>query len=138
METKNCSGYEEVPHTADMAMKVWAPDLVDLLRQAAAGMQTLMGLQLTVGQRIRKSIDLQAEDAEGLLVGFLSELLYWMEVERMACDRFYLAVDGYHLTGFGMRGKIAEIRKEFKAVTYHQLKISTVDNMLETTIVFDV
>ena len=138
METKNRSGFKELPHTADLALKVWAPNLAELLRQAAAGIHELIGLRLVPGQRIQKSIDLRAEDAEGLLVGFLNELLFWIEADHIACDRFSLVLDGYHLTGFGECEQIGEIRKEIKAVTYHQLKISSGENMLETTIVFDV
>jgi hypothetical protein len=35
------AGFEEVSHTADWALRVWSPDFVGLLEQAARGMNFL-------------------------------------------------------------------------------------------------
>lgn len=138
MKTKIRSGFEEIPHTADWSIRVWAPDLGELLRQSAAGMQALIGVQYADAKRNQRFIDLQAEDPESLLVAFLNDLLFWMEMEQTASDRFLLTLDDYHLTGIGEFGKISAINKEIKAVTFHRLEIKTVNAVLETTIVFDV
>jgi len=37
MNEKSLSGFEEIRHTADWALRVWAPDLSTLFTQAAQG-----------------------------------------------------------------------------------------------------
>jgi SHS2 domain-containing protein len=138
MESKNWAGYEEVRHTADWALRVWAPDPVELMRQAAAGMQALMGVKLTDKEQQRKPIDCSAGDLESLLVAFLNEILYWIESEGIACEEFDLALDGCRLSGTAICRKISSLEKEIKAVTFHNLAVRKKDDLFETTIVFDV
>jgi SHS2 domain-containing protein len=138
MKSKSQAGFEEIPHTADWSIRIWAPDLEELFIQAANGMQTLMGLKFAEIKRERREIDVRAEDTEGLLVAFLNELLFRLEIEKCACDRFSLSLDGYHLTGWGECGRVLSINKEIKAVTYHRLKIDSNADGFNTTVVFDV
>lgn len=138
MIEKQSSGYLEISHTADWALKVWAPDLSGLLEQAAYGMYALLQIQLQPGGRYECPLDLEAEDAESLLVSFLSELLYLTEQECLGFDAFDLAIEGFHLSGRMIGAPVESQRKEIKAVTYHNLAIQTSQQGLETTIVFDV
>jgi SHS2 domain-containing protein len=73
------SGYLELAHTADWALKVWAPDLVRLFIEAAAGMYMLMEVQLEHEPRSSVPLDLQAFDDESLLVAFLVNCCTWVK-----------------------------------------------------------
>ena len=132
------SGYLEISHTADWALKVWAPDLTGILIQAAHGMYALMQIQLQPGGRYECPVDQDAQDAEGLLVSFLSELLYLTEQEGLGFDDFNLTIEGCHLSGVMLGAPVLSQLKEIKAVTYHNLAILKTRQGLETTIVFDV
>ena len=138
MIEKQSSGYLEISHTADWALKVWANDLSGLFEQAAFGMYALLQIQLQPGGRYVCPVDLDAEDAEGLLVCFLSELLYLTEQEGLGFDAFDLAIEKAHLSGRMIGAPVESQRKEIKAVTYHNLAIQKTERGLETTIVFDV
>ncbi|MEJ5248455.1 MAG: archease [Caldilinea sp.] len=136
-------GYEEIEHTADWALRVWAPDLPELLSEAARGMNALAGVKLNTTNRASRPIHLTAPDAESLLVAFLSELLYLAEQENLAFDSFDLnidaqAQDGLQLDGVLHGASIAEISKAIKAVTFHNLHIQKTPDGLEATVVFDV
>jgi len=138
MMNTNLAGYREREHTADWELEVWAPDLAGLLEQAALGMLALSGARLREGPRQRRALSLQAEDAERLLVAFLSELLWLGEAEGLGFDRYDLQVDGFTLQA-GLGGApIASLAKEIKAVTFHNLRIVTGARGLEARIVFDV
>ena len=117
------SGFLEISHTADWALKVWAPDLPGLLAQAAKGMYALMEVKLQPGAHMDCPMDLDAADAEGLLVAFLSELLYLDEQEGLGFDDFDLVIQGCHLSGTLQGAPVESQRKEIKAVTYHNLEI---------------
>jgi SHS2 domain-containing protein len=131
-------GFTEIPHTADWALKVWAPNLSILFAQAAQGMYWLTETHLHTSPRVEQQIELDGVDAESLLVSFLSELLYFGESDGMGFDQFAVTVNETHLRAAVSGAPIAEQRKEIKAVTYHNLAIQETPQGLEVTIVFDV
>ncbi|NOY99161.1 MAG: archease [Chloroflexi bacterium] len=138
--------FEELPHTADWALRVWADDLPGLLAEAARGMYALADARQAEGPRVTRRLEIQAPDAEGLLVDFLGELLYFVESERLAFDELNeLQVEGFRLQVEGFRlqvemtgAPLRSIGKEIKAVTYHNLQIKETARGLEVEIVFDV
>ena len=132
------SGYKEIQHTADWALQVWAPDLTELMCQAARGMIVLMGIRLNPEGRLERTIMVNADDNEGLLVAFLNSILYEMEMDSIGFDRFILKLDGLQLQARLAGAPLLELQKSIKAVTFHNLKIRPVGAGLETTIVFDV
>ena len=75
--------FEEISHTADWSIRVWADDLRGLLAESARGMWMLTNAEQAEGPRARREMSLEAYDAEGLLVAFLEELLYLSESEKI-------------------------------------------------------
>ncbi len=136
----NASGFEVVEHTADWALRVWGDDLGDLFQQAALGMGFLMVGDLTaVTPKTTRNLNLQAFDREDLLVEWLSELLYWAESEYLVFRQFDMhTISDTTLNATVTGGKVTQIDKDIKAVTYHNLAIVETAVGLETTIVFDV
>lgn len=130
-------GYEEIAHTADWAIRVWAPDLMGLFETAAQGMYDLLGVEPAEGTQVRREVSLQAIDAESLLVAFLNELLYILE-DGVAIGSFQMTVTGQALAGILIGGKSSGQSKEIKAVTYHNLTIEATGRGMEATVVFDV
>jgi SHS2 domain-containing protein len=133
-------GFEEVEHTADRALRIFGIDLKELLISAAEGMTALMVADASkISAEIEKSIELDAIDAESLLVEWLSELAFWAETEMLVFKEFrILTVTATHLQAAIFGGKVSELEKHIKAVTYHNLNIVKTAQGLEATIVFDV
>ena len=138
MATSSPAGFEEIEHTADWSLRVWAPDLAGLLEQAARGMLELSGIRLAQGQRAGREITVEATDAEGLLVNFLGELLHILDQEGLAFDEYGLTVAENVVKAKLQGGPVMERKKEIKAVTYHNLNIEEKSTGLEALIVFDV
>ncbi len=137
------SGFTEIEHTADWALKVWAPDLPLLFAQAAEGMYWLMETTLESSPPVERVIEIEGADVESLLVGFLSELLYLGESEGLGFNQFEVAFQEYHLRIDRLHavvrgGKITAQKKEIKAVTYHNLEVRHTEQGFTVTIVFDV
>src|SRR5574339_1104770 len=130
-------GFEEISHTADWSVRVWAPDLPSLFAEAARAMNSLAGTVMGHGPRLKRTFESEAPDAEGLLVAFLSELLYCQEQENLAFDVFELEVKSNKLNVEMVGAQIVSLDKAIKAVTYHNLQIKETDQGFETTIVFD-
>ena len=132
-------GFEEISHTADWSVRVWAEDLPLLFAEAARAMNSLSGTSAGSGPRVQRVFETEAPDGESLLVAFLSELLYYQEQEDLAFDTFELFEVKSSKLKVEMEGApIAASEKAIKAVTYHNLKIEKTDEGFETTIVFDV
>ena len=132
------AGYREIEHTADWQLDVWAPDLGALLEQAARGMYALAGVRLADGPRQAYDLEVPFYDSEGLLVTFLSELLYLGEEQGLAFDTFDLQITGSRLHAALQGAPLAALNKEIKAVTYHKLAVQQTEHGLEVSIVFDV
>lgn len=140
---KENAGYEPVDHTADVAMRVWAPDLRELLLQAAKGFIDLMIDPATVRAETARQIVARGADAEDLLVGWLEEIHYVFEAGRFApCEVEITEFEGDEVRGL-VRGEALdperqEVRQVVKAITYHSMDIKQTDGRYEVEIVFDV
>lgn len=137
---KSNGGFEIVDHTADWALRIYGEELADLFRFAAIGMSSLLVAELsTIPLEVERDIELDAFDAETLLVDWLSELAYLAEEEQLVFRNFRLQdVTRQHLAACIQGGRAPELQKHIKAVTYHNLSIDRADSGLTATVVFDV
>ncbi len=133
------SPFEEIDHTADLAMRVRGRDFAELLKHAAEGMLKLSGVAFKPDQGNQVKIDLQAPDREQLLVMWLEELLYAMEMRAVSHQDFKIEVhEGPRLEATTREVELEKVSRQIKAVTFHDLHIVTTQDGLEATLVFDV
>jgi SHS2 domain-containing protein len=132
--------FEEVEHTADLALRVRGRDLPELLINAARGMNRLLVSDPeTVPTDVERSLEVDAFDAESLLVEWLSELAYWAEADMLVFGQFDLRqVRPDYLQAVVRGGRASDLQRNIKAVTYHDLNIVHSQDGLEVTVVFDV
>jgi len=132
------AGYREIEHTADWELEVWAPDLTRLMQQAALGMYKLMGVQVSSSPTETRALKCTAPDDESLLVSFLSELLYYCDMEEIVFQEFNFSQEDAGLSVEMTGLPLHSIDKEIKAVTYHNLKVENTGSGYRVRIVFDV
>lgn len=132
------SGYEEIAHTADWELRVWASDMPGLMKQSVKGMYALAGVRLADGELETRKFTIPLLDRESALLDFLNELLFFCEHERIGFDYFEIDLEEDHYTINASGRPIVEQTKEIKAVTYHNLIVRETENGLEVNIVFDV
>ena len=130
--------YEEIPHTADWSIRVWAEDLPRLLAESARGMYWLAGAKLVERPRVKRRYETEGTDRESLLVAFLSELVYYAEQEYTGFDDFDIRIKDGRLKVEMGGAPLKSLDKAIKAVTWHNLKINETVRGLEVQIVFDV
>lgn len=131
-------GFDEIPHTADWSIRVWADDVETLLVESARGMYWLAGAEMVAAPRITKTLVAEEPDNESLLIAFLSELVYFTEQENLAFDMFDLSIKNGRLKVEMEGAPLKSISKTIKAVTWHNLEIIKSARGLEVEIVFDV
>jgi len=131
--------FEEVEHTADIAIRVWGRQLDELFANAAYGMACQVAEIGGVDESVEQTIEVVADDLETLLVTFLGELLYLLERDECVFHVFQVhEVTDSHLLVTARGGVVRERRHYIKAVTFNDLKITHNDLGYETAIVFDV
>jgi SHS2 domain-containing protein len=138
--------FEEVEHTADLALKVHGHSLKEVFINAAGGLFSLMADLESLSASISREVYLKAPDRESLLVDWLNnELLYLHEVEEEIYTRFEIeALSPTALSaiiwGAKMRASklTALLRRIVKAATFHDLEIRETEDGYLTTVVFDV
>jgi len=130
--------FEELSHTADWSLRVWAVDLAHLFVESARGMNALTGIRLAAKPRVRRTFSTTADDPESLLVSFLSELAFFAEQDHLAFDHFEIQVEDRTLKVEMAGSPMVSVNKAIKAVTYHNLQIQQTIRGYELEIVFDV
>lgn len=140
--------FDEIEHTADLAIRAYGRDMKELFANAAYGMFALMAEPFGLSLRTKPSLEeatrerevsLEATDYESLLVDWLNELIYLHEVEGETYSQFTIetlspAELKAHVTGGPTKSKT----KAIKAATFHELEVVKTNKGYEATIVFDV
>ena len=130
--------WQEIDHTADLALHLWADDLPDLFTTAARGMFSFIAALDTVKPACAVAVTLGALDVETLLIDWLNELLYWTEIAGMAFTVFeFERLTPTQLTATAHGGPVAEYLNYIKAATFHNLDVLATPEGYETEIVFD-
>jgi len=120
--------YEFKEHTADIIARAYG----DTLEEAFAAAGRAMFDIITGGSKIRAidkhEIKVESIDREGLLVGFLSELIVLHETDNVVLDQFQVAFDGdLKLTAVCLGEPFDPARhgggSPVKGVSYHQMEI---------------
>ena len=131
--------YAILPHTADVGITASAPTLEELFIEGARGMAAVILDDDPPPPSGSASITADGDDAETLLVSFLTECLFLHETSRE------LASGGQvFITGTTARGELltcpaaGAAGPQIKAVTYHQLRVERVDDHWEADVFFDV
>jgi SHS2 domain-containing protein len=130
--------FQEIEHTADLAIRVYGRDMRELFANAARGMFALMAEPSEEPTRERE-VALEAIDHEGLLVDWLNELIYLHEVEEETYSQFTIeTLTATELKARVVGGPTKHKTRAIKAATFHDLKIVETESGYQATIVFDV
>jgi len=131
--------FSEVDHTADWSIRVRGATLPDLFINAATGMASLVADLSSVQPVVEHTIEVNGVDAEALLVNWLNELVYHTEMDGDVFCEFHIeAFETTRLRVIAKAGRGIELKKQIKAVTFHNLQIIPTDNGYEATLGFDV
>ncbi len=135
--------FQEIEHTADLAIRVRGEDLVALFVHAANGMFHLLRCRPVErpAESVERDMELDAPDLETLLVDWLDELLYLSQRAGLCFETFDIHTldDQGHLKATVHASGSQTPQRDIKAVTFSDLRIvQQEDGAYETTITFDV
>ena len=133
--------FDIIEHTADVGIVAYGADLKEAFANTAYAMFTLIADLDSVREEVYRRIEVRAEDQEGLLVSWLNELLYLLDVDEIIFKRFDVKELGeYSLKAEGYGELIDAARHSLKAgvkaATYHMLQIAKGDGY-SIRVIFD-
>ena len=130
--------FELIHHTADVRVRVTAPSIEELFRDAVRGMYAVMR-GVAGGTSIEREIVVEdSADRTALLVDFLNEVLGRAHIGRERFDEMtFTRLDETSVTAKLTGTAPAEFEEEVKAVTYHEAEVRFAGGEWETMLVFD-
>ena len=120
--------YEFFDHTADIGIRAHGPTLAAVFIGLAKGLVELVAEDSALTPKRTRTIQLQADDAEALLLAWLQELLFWFATDRFLAVEYTLE----EVTPTTLRGRVAGETfeparhvqgREVKAITRHLLQV---------------
>lgn len=136
------SSVEFIDHPADVGVIITADTKKELFEEAANTMVSIIADIDLIEKDVEKEIEVSDMDLPGLMVSWLEELLFLFEVEDMLfCDFQIQTMDNQSLRAI-VRGEMYdsdkhELLSEIKAVTYHELEVSQINDHWKAQIIFD-
>ncbi|NQU95312.1 MAG: archease [Candidatus Omnitrophica bacterium] len=135
--------YEQIPHTSDIALRVYGKDLKELFANAAYGMFDIIADLEGLKESVSIDVSLKAPSKEELLVSWLDELLYSFYTKGIIFFKFDIdSINKEELVAKAHGRHVGEnrnrLKSEIKAATYHDLEIKEERDGLNVQIVFDV
>lgn len=114
--------------TADVGVEAWGDTLDEVFENAALAMFNVMCNTKKVNPVKKKKVQVSAEDLEGLLREWLTQLLGLKDIYGMMFSKFSVSVDEEKIflrgSAWGEETNDShEIKTEVKAVTYHMMAV---------------
>lgn len=137
------SGYEVLPHPADIGIRFWGKTLSDAFCAAAKGLTFLLCGSSELSGTYEVQVALEGEDREDLLFVWLSELLYRFDAEGLllaGCDVHAVSDRAISATlrCAAITPDSLPVPYYVKAVTFHQMALEPEDGGWNGRVYFDI
>ena len=133
--------YEILEHKADLKIKVKGLSKEELFLNALLGMEEGLGPETKeTKEEIKREIKIKSIDLSALLVDFLNEALYLIQVHKEIYNKIkFVKFSDKELEVELFGQKVERFGEDIKAVTYHGLEVKqNKDGDWEATILFDI
>jgi SHS2 domain-containing protein len=135
--------YTVFEHTADLGLEIYGKTVKELFANAAFAVFDSITDLNRVKATEERTIIIEGEGWEDLLVNYLREVLYMFNGEGLLLKEYsIIEIDPQHLEG-RVSGEFFNpskhrINKEIKAVTYHQVTVRETPEMWTGRVILDV
>jgi SHS2 domain-containing protein len=129
--------FKEIAHTADLQIIAYGKSLEELFSNSGEGMYHVAGAVCGRKKEESKHIFLKGNDPETLLIGYLEELLRFIDHHLMTRSP-RLNISLTDLSGEIPLYSLVGMKNEIKAVTYHEMEVTKEKGIFRTKITFDV
>ena len=134
--------YRQLPHTADLAWRIWGGSLAELFENAAGALISTLTDRRTIRLKETREIRVEASDLEALLVDWLNHLLYLFDVEGFLGRQYRVLSLTPERLQVQVQGETFDPARHpektgVKAATYHHLEIVPHNQGWQATVILD-
>jgi SHS2 domain-containing protein len=134
--------YRQLPHTADLAWRLWGASLPELFENAGCALSATLTDRRYLRRRDIREVRLAAGDREALLVDWLNHLLYLFDLDGFLGRDFQVVSLTDERLEARVTGESFDPARHpsltgVKAATYHQLSIVPVGDGWQATVMLD-
>ena len=134
--------YRQLPHTADLAWRLWGASLPELFENAGCALSATLTDRRYLRRRATREVSLAAGDREALLVDWLNHLLYLFDLDGFLGRDFQVVSLTIERLEARVTGEIFDPARHpegtaVKAATFHQLSIVPTQDGWQATVVLD-
>lgn len=139
--------YIFIEHTADIAVDVEGETFEDLFEASAAAWKEAILEEVSLSDKEERTIDLLENSIEELLVSFLNEINFLLQVKKWITNSIKSIEILPEENGISLKAAVSGelfnddkhlLKEEIKSVTYHQMEIKKINQHYMTRIVFDI
>ncbi|MDP2841653.1 MAG: archease [Candidatus Methanoperedens sp.] len=137
--------YLEELSSADAAFEATGRTLEELFSDAAIATFEVMADTNTVKQLLTREIELENESVDGLLIDWLSELVFLKDTENILFSVFDVNIrkNDVYLLKAAVKGEKIDrekhsLRSDVKAVTYHMFEVTKKGDNWTARVVLDI
>lgn len=139
----NSLNYQIIDHTADLGIIVDGTDEKNLFIRTAQAMTDLMVEGDISKETVIKDVVIEGEDFPDLMVRWLGEILYLFDGENLIVNSITIKSISptklkSTLTLTSFETEQHQVKREIKAVTYHQISVDKVNDGWQARIIFDI
>jgi SHS2 domain-containing protein len=136
------AAFETFEHTADVGLVIRGRTLEELLVNAAGALVDVMVDPSALRDDIRMTATVSAADRPALLVAWMNELLYLLDVHRFVprhcrVTELHDATLVAELFGDTIDPTRHAVRRMVKAATYHGLSLTRANDLWEARVILD-
>ncbi len=136
-----------IDHTADTGVQCVGETKEEVFEAAAEGMFSILTDLKSIAVKKHRTLNVQAETCDELLVMWLQELLFLFSTEQLLFSTFSVRIENITDNTFLLVGTCGgeqndgnrhSINTEVKSVTYHQLTVQNLHDHWEAKVIFDI
>ncbi|MEO0295777.1 MAG: archease [candidate division WOR-3 bacterium] len=132
----------EIEHTADIGFIVKAKDMKSLIKKISLILSNVMVDTETIEIKETKNFKIKIEEEDFIVIDVLRELLYFFDTEGFIWKDVKVNIKGdiilLELKGEKFDNKKHKLKKDVKAVTYHDYYLERKENFYETRFILDI
>lgn len=129
--------FEFLSHTADLKFRIYGKDLKEIINNSLLALKEFFEPELT-HEKIGKEIEIESTDKVVLIINFLSEVLTQTYISKAIFLNFEGEIFEDKLKGKIIGYKFTKLKKDIKAITYHQAKLEKIDNLFIFEFIVDI
>jgi SHS2 domain-containing protein len=132
--------YEILDHRADLKIRVFGKTKEELFLNMLLGMNAGLRPETNKQMPAKRNIYIHSQDFSTLLVDFLNEVLYLIQVHKEVYTNLkFIKFTNKELKAELLGQKVESFGEDIKAATYHDLDIhQREDGIWEATVLFDI